>query len=210
MSPRIVLVWAMFGSLYPLGAITTVADEPTSEERRFLTDFRTMYECMQRVARDRNLSLHRAGGGWGCANGEHADRLKERVAIVADREKLYFDEEPIIYVAEIGSPSDKRDRAALRTIKLDPDTGELRVPEGIDLGKFKAFALGFDFQFMDINRKIIYQVNIRRDYNTKGITVAITSGQNDERAICREFMTSLESKLKLAAKLKEAKAKKPK
>jgi hypothetical protein len=42
---------------------------------------------------------------------------------------------------------------------------------------------------------------------TEGIKVAITSARKDARALCSEFMTALESKLTLAAKLKEAKAK---
>jgi hypothetical protein len=155
MSPRIILVLAAFGSVFPLGAIETAADERTSEERRFLTDFRTVYECLQRMARDRNLRLRRTGGGWGCSGGEDAERLKERFAIVADSEKLSFDEEPIIHVAEIGSRSDQRDRTMPRTIKLDPDTGELSVPEGISLGKFKPRGIGFGFSFMDINDKTV-------------------------------------------------------
>jgi hypothetical protein len=207
MSPRIILVLAAFGSVFPWGSIETAADERISEERRFLTDFRTVYECLQRMARDRNLRLRRSGGGWGCSGGEDADRLKERFAIVADSEKLCIDEEPVLYVAEIGFRSDQRDRTMLRTIKLDPDTGELSVPEGINLGKFKLGGIGFGFSFMDINDKIICESYIERDYLTKGIKVAITSARKDGRALCREFMTALESKLKLAAKLKEAKAK---
>jgi hypothetical protein len=42
MSPRIILVLAALGSVFPLGAIETAADERTSEERRFLTDFRSL------------------------------------------------------------------------------------------------------------------------------------------------------------------------
>jgi hypothetical protein len=79
------------------GKAAPAADLETIELRSFQTDFRTLYECLERVARDRNLGLERTGGGWGLG----AVRMKERFALVVDKEKLSFSETPYMHIADI-------------------------------------------------------------------------------------------------------------
>jgi hypothetical protein len=210
MSSKSFLAFAASGVISWVGTAGTLADERAKEERFFQSDFRTLYGCLQRMARDRNFKLQRTGGGWGWTGSKEVDQLKERFAIVAERDKLHFDDEPIIYIGDIGPQSVKRPRSQLRTIKLDPDTGDLSPPGAVQLGQLTITEINFSFDFYDSSNRSILHANIMRIYPEKAVRVEVTSKEKDGPAICRDFMASLESKLKLAAKLKEAKAKKSK
>jgi hypothetical protein len=170
------------------------------------TDFCIVYESLERLAHGQGLSLERTGGNWGCTGGEHADRLKERLAIVSDQEKLPFVEkgDAYVYVAEIGSESDKRRRDRLRIVKLDPDTGQITPPTGLNLGGLKILSVGFTFEMKDARRQKLCNVWITREFSEKGIRVTMKTDAQSGLAFCREFMAALESRIKLAAKLKAA------
>jgi hypothetical protein len=89
--PGAVLLCAALG-LCTFGECAGIAtaQESNSASAVIQTDFCIFYESLERVARDRKLSLQRSGGSWGCSGGENADRLKERLAIVSDKDKLPF------------------------------------------------------------------------------------------------------------------------
>ena len=173
------------------------------------TDFCLLYESLERLARDRELSVRRSGGSWGCTGGEHVDRLNERFAIVSDKEKLPFAEkgDAHVCVAEIGSVSDKRPSDQLRTVKFDPDTGRLTPPNGIKLGGFRVLCVGFCFDLKDARRDKLCTVEMSREFSEKGIQVTIHTDAKDGLTFRREFLAALESKVKLARKLKEAREK---
>src|SRR5262249_41481135 len=103
-----------------------------AEERSFWVDCQTLYDCIERVARARDLRVEGAAGGWECINEEHVLRLDERFALVADPEKLRFAGEPIIHIAEVGRPADERPRSQFRMIKLERDWIR-RTPDSISV-----------------------------------------------------------------------------
>ena len=109
-----------------------------------------------------------------------------------------------VYVAEIGSESDERHRNQLLTVKLDPDTGRLTPANGINLGGFKFLSVGFSFDLNDARGDRLCVVELSREFSKKGIRVAIKQEAQDGPTFRREFMAALESKVKLAEKLKQA------
>jgi hypothetical protein len=67
MESRAVLTWAACGSLFLLvadgttcgqGKVREWCGEEITEERSVLADFRTLYECLERVARDDGLIVN--------------------------------------------------------------------------------------------------------------------------------------------------------
>jgi hypothetical protein len=102
------------------------------------------------------------------------------------------------------------------TVKLDPDTGESKIDP--DSGKVSESA-GFEiyevepssisilkwFTYEHDKKKVL--VEIARQYPNH-LKVEITSHEKDGSELCRKLMDSIDSKLRLAAKLKDAKEKK--
>ena len=56
----------------------------------------------------------------------------------------------------------------------------------------------------------VWKIKVDREFSDKRMKLYIGSQRKDGRADCRELLASLESKLKLASRLREVKAKKEK
>ena len=84
------------------------ADAPFVEERSFVSDIRTMYECIERMARDNGLTVVYTGGGGTWKSQSWKVETKERLAIVAERQKLPFlGDGRTSYILLIGSHTDR-------------------------------------------------------------------------------------------------------
>jgi hypothetical protein len=176
---------------------------PIYDVRSFETDFRTLHECLARVARDQGLKIQQSGGGFGgAAVRKDFNYGAEGYRIVPDREKLPFLKSQHSLMFVIGTEFDDQ----TPTLKLDPDTGELTILKGMDIG-VNVSQIMIHFFLKDEKSKVICEVELVRKYSEKGIKVLLTSPEKDGRAKCREIMTSIESKMKLASRLKEAKKK---
>jgi hypothetical protein len=172
--------------------------------RSFQTDFRTLYECIERVARGRGLRVECRGAGWQCEHEWRVRRLEERFALVVDPEKLRFAEGSVIHIDEVGRITDKRPLSQLRTIKLDPDTGGLSPPADIDLRGFEVTAVRFHFTLYNASNERMAYVEAQKRYADPKIRVEIDSPAPGDPALWRDLMEELQSKLRLAARLKEA------
>jgi hypothetical protein len=222
------LPWATFGLIYWAGITGTLADGPAKEVRFFATDFRTICECVHKVEHDLGLRESAPPDRLPAANvgadareraivvvPPRSDREEvPRVVMVIDREKLPHVEPHQIHVARGVSWSRKEHPHLGRTIRLDPDTGvseidpgndELSESAGLELVRFRANSFQISKYLTYDHDKKRVRVEIARHYPDERIKVQITGLEKDEPAICRELMASLDAKLKLASKLKDAK-----
>ncbi len=143
--------------------------------------------------------------------------VPRQAVVIIDRERLPHVESHHIHVAQ-GIRSTRKEHPHLgRTVKLDPDTGECKIdpdsgelsePAGYELVDSEAHGIQIQKRFIYSHDKKHVMVEIARQYPYDGVMVRFTSWDKDGPAICRELMTALESKQKLAAKIKEEKDKK--
>ena len=92
----------------------------------------------------------------------------------------------------------------LPQIKLDLDTGELQGPEGVDLKGLRILSVMLHLSLTRQGEKKFCQIELSRKFPDKRITVTITCKGKDGQVFCRSFLKSVELKLKLVTKLKEA------
>jgi hypothetical protein len=229
MEPRAVwckrfLAWATVGLISSARIAGTLADGPAKEFRSFSTDFRTLCECIHKVEHDLGLresgTPHRLRGEIVGANLKLAKLFNPDVdqpaIIIIDREKLPHVEPHQIHVAMHARWSRTEHPHLGCTIKLDPDTGESKIdPDSGELSESAGFELvGFRARSIQMFKHLVYdhgekqiRVEIARHYPSERVEVQITSREKDGPAICRELMASLDSKLRLATKLKDAREK---
>jgi hypothetical protein len=205
---RIVLRWAPFCLALLVGANATGVDKgkdgrandaPAREERPFLSGFRTLVDCVKAVARDRRLATEYAGTGSSWDGWGFEIRVKERFAVVADKQKFPFLGDGLMsHITSLGRFSDNRNVLELRRITLDLDTGELRGPDGVDMRGLRILDVRLHLaltQQGDGDEEFC-QIDLSRKFPEKNITVSITSERRDGQAFCREFLKSLESRLR--------------
>jgi hypothetical protein len=209
MESRAVLTWAACASLVLLVADGTTRgqgnarqwfDEDITEERSFLADFRTLYECLERVARDdglivnfRSITMQWPG---------------EKDSQVSWHERSFPSQERRILAH--GVPRTLSDSHGHTEIFFNIETGELMGPEGVP---FKDLQIRRVELHLTLTRpdKEPYLVILAREFPDRRIKASIVrikasivSEEEDKRAVLRDLLASLESKLKLAAKLREA------
>jgi hypothetical protein len=99
----------------------------------------------------------------------------------------------------------KPDLPAWPDIILDLDTGELRNPDGVDLGGLRIINVRVFLKVSRPGTKESFRVGLCREFPDKSSQAYIIEPTSVRETDCRDFMASVESELKLAAKLKEAK-----
>ena len=209
MESRAVLTWAACASLVLLvadgtargqGKVRQWIDEDITEELSFLADFRTLYECLERVARDdalivnfRSITMQWPG---------------EKGSQVLWYERSFPSQERRILAH--GVPRTLSDSHGHTEIFFNIETGELMGPEGVP---FKDLQIPMVELRLSLTRpdKEPYLVTLAREFPDRRIKASIgrikaliVSEEEDKRAVLLDLLASLESKLKLAAKLREA------
>ncbi len=143
-------------------------------------------------------------------------QAKELFAVVADERKFPFLREDglgrfcCVGRCIDGHPVDSRSLTQLRKIKVDLDTGELSGPDGVDLKGLRLLCVRLTFTLKNEVGLEVWKIKVDREFSDKRMKLYIGSQRKDWRADCRELLASLESKLKLASRLREVKAKKEK
>jgi hypothetical protein len=213
MASRISPASAALGLLSLFGAAGTAeaqgpagraADVPIVAESGFLTDFHTIYECLERVALDDGLSIQFRGTGSGW---RRRGPLDGPFLIVADEQRFPFLRDGVLRRDVRRVPGQDAKGGEWRKIEVDLDTGELTGPEGVDLKGLEMTSLRLHFTLKRTINDEPCQVELAREYSDKHIKVSISKGGEDGRAFSRDLMASLESKLILASKLREARKK---
>ncbi len=215
MPSRTVLAWAASGWLLLVGAAGTADAQrkrvdmvvrPPMAERRFLADYCTISDCLARVARDDGFTIIESAGGSAWDGMRFQERAKELFAIVADEQKFPFlGDDQRRRFCYIGRAVENRELSDLRRIKLDLDTGELTGPDGVDLEGLRILRVRLAFTLTSSAGVEVCKVNVDREFPEKQVNVSLRSEQEEGRDLCRDLLNSLESKLKLASRLKDAK-----
>jgi hypothetical protein len=202
------------GGAWAQGRPWHLAADPTMAERTYLADYCTIYEGLERVALDGGLAIKLSGMGsaWETLGGLEM-RAKELFAVVADEQKFPFLgsglDSHFCYIGRFldDRPLDDRRRSELRKIRLDLDTGDLRGPDGVDLEGLRILRVKLTFTLMSEAGAEVCKIHVHRKFPDKQLKVSISSRRNDMQASCRDLLASLESKLELASKLRQAKEK---
>jgi hypothetical protein len=203
MDTRAVLIWAACGSLCLLladgttraqGIVREWVNEEITEERSYLADFRTIYECLERVARDDGfiVNFRSIAVQW---PGEK------------DSEVLWFEQNFPAQERRIlghGVPRTLSDSHGHAEIFFNIETGELMGPEGLAFKDLRVRRVTLRLSLSRPDTKESYRVTLCREFPDRRITTSIASDDQDRRAVLRELLASLESKQRLAAKLREA------
>jgi hypothetical protein len=198
-----VLTWALCGSLFLFIADGTTrgqvkvrqwCDEEIREERSFLADFRTLYECVERVARDDGLivNFQSISMRWPGVEGSQ----------VLWYERSFPSQERRILAHLV--PPTLSDRCGHTEIFFNIETGELMGPEGVPFKDLQIRGVWLRLNLTRLDTKESYRVTLARKFPERVIKASIACEQQDKRAVLRDLLASLESKLKLAAKLREA------
>jgi hypothetical protein len=209
MKSRAVLTWAACASILLLVADGTTRgqervrqwfDDDITEERSFLADFRTLYECLERVARDDGLIVNFRSIAIKWPGQEGSEVLWfEQSFPSQDRRVLAH-----------GAPRTLSDSHGHTEIFFNIETGELMGPEGV---AFKDLQIRRVTLRLTLTRpdKEPYRVILAREFPDRRIKASIVrikssiaSEELDRRAVLRDLLASLESKLKLATQLREA------
>jgi hypothetical protein len=129
--------------------------------------------------------------------------LNERFAVVVDKQLFSFLKDgPILFLGVLGSRSDRRSIPLLRWITIDPDTGALSGPKGVDLTELKVLDLRLHLSATSPKRNESFEFDVCRDFAEKPIKVRLKNPRKDGQTPGHEFLGGLESKMKLASRLK--------
>jgi len=203
MESRAVLTWAACGSLSLLvadgttrgqGQVREWCVEAITEERSFPADFRTLYQCLERVAHDDGLIVN-------FRSIEVQWPGKKATAVLWYEQSFPSQERHIL---AHGFPRTLSDRYGRTEIFINIETGELMGPEGVAFKDLQIRRVCLRLTFMRPDTKEFYDVILARKFPERRIKASIVSDREDRRTVLRELLASLESKLKLAAKLSEA------
>ena len=182
-----------------LGRLSDLAQESRISRRlawprSFLADFRTLYECLERVARDdglivnfRSITMQWPG---------------EKDSEVLWYERSFPSQERRILGHLV--PRTLSDSHGHTKIFFNIETGELMGPDGIAFKDLQIRMVRLSLTLMRPDTKELYRVILAREFPDRRIKTSIDSEDLDRRAVLRDLLASLESKLKLAAKLREA------
>jgi hypothetical protein len=203
-----------FSAFVIMATAITVADDDdrkparpvVRDERPFLTDFRTLCEGIVRVARDRGLSAEIIPGtGVGWEDAGFKMRAREAFALKADPQSLPFlGDQAMRPLAHIGPVREHKKGVDFRAIILDLETGELRGPAGVDLAGLRIHEVEIHVGLTKgDDTEELYDICIRKSFEKKQLTVSISSELKGGRELSRDLLNSLESRVKLASKLRE-------
>ncbi len=180
------------------------ARRPAAEERSFLGDFRTIHECLERVARDQGLTMQFSGNG----SSWFGHGSNERIEIVADQSRFPFLGNRVI--AQLGRPvivPNLRIGGEARKVELDLDTGALKGPDGGDFKDWEIKNIQIHFTLRRAEDGESCQLILAKSFPDQRIKVSVVERRQGGRAFSRELLAAVESKLKLAAKLSAARKK---
>jgi len=203
MESRAVLTWAACGSLFLLVADGTTrgqdkvrqwCDEEITEERAFLADFRTLYECLERVARDDGLIVNFRAIAMKWPGEEDSEVLWYERSFPSQERRI---------LAHL-VPRTLSDSHGHTEIFFNIETGELMGPEGVAFKDLQIRRVQLRLTLTRPDTKESYRVILAREFPDRRIKASIVSEEEERRAVLRDLLASLESKLKLAAKLREA------
>jgi hypothetical protein len=151
--------------------------KPIIEERSYLTDSNTIYECLRRAARDAGLSSRCSVGGsaWGDLTFEM--QAKELFAVVADERKFPFLREGVDGMASFccvgrcidGSPVDSRRLTQLPKIKVDLNTGDLSGPDGVDRKGLRIISVRMTFTLRTEGGLEVWKIDVDRNFPDKRV-----------------------------------------
>jgi hypothetical protein len=103
-----------------------------------------------------------------------------------------------------GVPRTLSDSHGHTEIFFNIETGELMGPEGVAFKDLQIRRVTLRLTLTRPDTKESYRVILAREFPDRRIKASIVSEEEDRRAVLRDLLASLESKLKLAAKLREA------
>ena len=130
MESRAVLTWAAGASIFLLVADGTArgqgrgrewSDEEITEERSFVADFRTLYECLERVARDDGLIVNFRSIKMQWPGEKHSQVLWYERSFPSQERRILTH----------GVPRTLSDSHGHTEIFFNIETGELMGPEGV-------------------------------------------------------------------------------
>jgi hypothetical protein len=184
------------------------ADAPIAEKRLRYGDFRTVLECLGRVSLDHGLTMRYGGGGsgWSCPGQRNGDT--EEFVVMADDEGFPWLKGQ--QLADVRHPlaGAKPDTARPPEVILDLDTGRLTAPEGVGVKGWQIDNLQVGVDLMRPGTRETYHFDLERKYPDDHVEISIRRHGAEGEAGRRQLLAALESKLKLASKVKEMKAKK--
>ncbi len=213
MFSRILLAGLAAGWLVMAPAATTAqvpakvrreAFRSNAERGAFLADFATVYDCVERVARDRGMVVSQNGTGLSWQGRPGTD---ESFVLVADERECPSLEGRVLGHMVSRVPRKRVNDAASRKVRLDLDTGKLSGPDGVDLVGVRIVSVRLRVTLKRPGAADSCQVELGREFSEEQTRVWINREGKDGQEFSRELMSSLESKLKLAMKLGEAKKK---
>ncbi len=172
MNSRAVLTWAACGSLFLLVAVGTTRGQGKvrewvelefTEERSFLADFRTLYECLERVARDDGLivNFRSIAMQW---PGEE------------DTEVLWFEQSfPSQERRILGHivPRTLSDSHGTTEIFFNIETGELMGPDGVAFKDLQIRRVTLRLSLTRPDTKELYRVTLAREFPDRRIKASI-------------------------------------
>jgi hypothetical protein len=203
MESRDVLTWAAWAALFLVvadgttrgqGKVREWCVEEITEERSFLADFRMLYECLERVARDDVLIVN--------FRSITMQWPAEKDTEVSWFERNFPSQERRILARRV--PRALSDSHGHTVIFFNIETGELMGPEGVAFKDLQIRMVRLRLTLTRPDTRELYRVILAREFPDRRIKTSIVSEDQDRRAVLRHLLASLESKLKLAAKLREA------
>ncbi len=215
MSFRFILWCAVFGSTLLLVAFEGMpgqgdhqrVDAAAGDERAFLTDFLTLHDCIERVAREGGLGIELNGIGSSWDAPRWKTMRMEPIDVVVDQQKFPFlTGDRTSFVSRLGRRSNAK-LLDLPIVKLDLDTGELTGPENVDLRDVRILRVRVHLVLTRRRDNSVYKIDLSRSYPGKEIRVSIASTRKDQQAFFCDFLNELELKVKLATILREARKK---
>jgi hypothetical protein len=203
MESRAVLTWAACASILLLVADGTTRgqervrhwpDDEITEERSFVADFRTLYECLERVARDDGLIVNFRSIAIKWPGQEDSEVLWFERSFPSQERRILAH----------GVPRTLSDSHGHTEIFFNIETGELMGPEGVAFKDLQIRRVTLRLTLTRPDTKESYRVILAREFPDGRIEASIVSEEEDRRAVLRDLLASLESKLKLATQLREA------
>jgi hypothetical protein len=214
MPSRTVPTCAAFGWLLLVGAAGTADAQrkrvdfivrPPMAQRRFLADYCTIADCLERVAHDEGLAIEESAGGSAWDGIRFQERAKELFAVVADEQKFPFlGDGQRSRFCYIGRAVESRALSELRRIKVDLDTGKLTGPAGVDLEGLRIVSVRLTFTLRSREGVEVCEVHVDREFPDQRVNVSLRTEREQGPDLCRDLLDSLESKLRLASRLKAA------
>jgi hypothetical protein len=158
----------------------------------FLADFRTAYECLERAARDDGLIVNFRAIVMKWPGDDDSEVLWYERSFPSEEGRILAHLVPRSLSTKCSE------------IYVNSDNGELMGPEGVALKDWRIRRIRLLLTLTRPDTKECYRVILAREFPDRQIKVTLVSEEEDRQAVLQDLLGSLESKLKLASKLKEA------